>query len=162
MKATFPAIFALGFLCLAGFVKKESENYEQITFDYFVSDILKSDFKDVTSFEFKGRTEESFSSLGSYKFCLRPEEKLGTAIQELTKRTTKSHVKEIEFKNTDALKISDFQKKATGYRLFVYPSLHVADNYYVFLSFQKRKEESVKYIIELTPDGEISRSCRID
>lgn len=162
MKAPFPAILALGFLCLVGFVKKESENYEQITFDYFVSEILQSDFKEVTSFEFKGRTEESFSSLGSYKFCLRPEERLGTAIQELTKRRTKSHVKEIEFLNTGGLKITDFQKKATGYRLLVYPSLHVADNYYVFLSLQKHKEQPIRYVFEVTPEGDVSRSCKID
>ena len=160
MKATLSVLLIL--VSLTGFIKKESENYEQITFDYFVSDILKSDFQDVTSFEFKGRTEESFSSLGSYKFCLRPEEKLGPIIQETTKKAQKRPAREIEFKNTDGLKINDFQKKATGYRLFVYPSLHVADNYYVFLLFQKPKDQPVKYIVELTPEGDVSRSCKID
>lgn len=113
----------------------------------------------MTSFEFKGKTEESFSTLGKYKFCLRPEEKLGSIIEDVTKGM-KRKVKEIEFKNIEGLKITDFQTRTIGYRLFVYPSLHVADNYYVFLSFQKQKEQPVKYVFELTPEGEISRSCK--
>jgi hypothetical protein len=160
MKKPFPIILVFGFISLSGFII-ESTDYEQITFDYFVSDILRSDFKDVTSFEFKGETEESFSTLGKYKFCLRPEEKLGSIIRDATKGA-KRNVKEIEFKNIEGLKITEFQSKTKGYRLFVYPSVHIADNYYVFLSFQKTKEQPVKYVIELTPEGNISRSCKMD
>ena len=67
MKRTFSVILFLGLISLSGFVK-ESANYEQITFDYFVSDILGSDFKEIKSFEFKGRTEESYSTSCKYRF----------------------------------------------------------------------------------------------
>jgi hypothetical protein len=160
MKRTVSVILVLGLLSLSGFIN-ESTKYEQIAFDYFISDILGTDFKDVTSFEFKGKTEESFSTLGKYKFCLKPEERLGAIIEEATKGE-KRNVMEIDFKNIKGPKITDFQSKTSGYRLFVYPSVHVADNYYVFLSFQNLKEQPVKYVFELTPEGKISRSCKMD
>ena len=159
MEKSFSIILVLGLMSLSGFID-ESSDYEQITFNYFVTDILKTDFKNVSSFEFKGRTEESFSTLGQIKFCLKPE-KLGTIIEDATK-VKRSNTKQIEFKNVKGLKITDFQNKTSGYRLFVYPSLHVADNYYVFLSFQNQKEQPIKYVFELTPEGKISRSCKID
>ena len=160
MKRILPIVLVLGLICLSGFIK-ESTNYEQITFDYFISDILGSDFKEITSFEFKGKTEESYSTFGSYKFCLKPEEKLGSIIKDVTKGL-KGNVKEIKYENIQGLTIVDFQNKASASRLFIYPSVHVADNYYVFLSFQKSKEQAVKYVFELTPDGNISRSCKMD
>jgi hypothetical protein len=160
MKRTFSVILFLGLISLSGFVK-ESANYEQITFDYFVSDILGSDFKDIKSFEFKGRTEESYSTLGKYRFCLKPEEKLASMIDEITKGAGRK-VKEIKYENIKGLTILDFQSKAGGSQLLIYPSVHVADNYYVFLSFQRTKEQPVKYVFELTPEGNISRSCKMD
>lgn len=63
MKKTFSLILGLGLIGLSGFMKM-SMSYEQITFDYFVSDILKRDFKDITAFKFKGETEETYSPLG--------------------------------------------------------------------------------------------------
>jgi len=160
MKTTFSIVLVLGLIGLSGFSKK-STNYEQITFDYFVSDVLRSDFKDVTSFEFKGKTEESYSALGKYKFCLKPEEKLGSIIKDVTKGTSQN-VKEIGYEHIKGLTILNFQGNANESRLLIYPSVHVADNYYVFLSFQKPKEQSAKYVFELTPEGNISRSCRMD
>jgi hypothetical protein len=160
MKVKFSATLVLVFICLSGFIK-ESNNYEQIAFDFFVTDILRSDFKDITSFEFKGKTEETYSSLGKYKFCLKPEEKLGSLLADITKKA-KSNPKEIKFDNITDLKILDFTKQAGDPKLFIYPSLHVADNYYVFLSFQKANEHPVRYVFELTPEGNISRSCKMD
>lgn len=160
MKNMFSVIFVLGLISLSGFIK-ESANYEQITFDYFVSDILGSDFKEVTSFEFKGKTEESYSTLGNYNFCLKPEEKLGSTIKDATKGMRRN-VKEIKNGSIKGLTILDFQSKASRARLFIYPSVHVANNHYVFLSYQKPKEHPVKYIFELTPEGTISRSCKMD
>ena len=160
MKKSFSITLVFGLITLSGFIN-DTADYEQITFDYFISDILKTDFKEVTSFEFKGRTEESFSTLGKFKFCLKPEEKLGSIIADATKGKNRK-VKEIEFKNVKGIKITDYQSKTSGPRLFVYPSVHVADNYYVFLSFQNQKQQPVKYVFELTPEGKISRSCRID
>jgi hypothetical protein len=160
MKRTFSVILVLGLISLSGFIK-ESRNYEQITFDYFVSDILGSDFKDITSFEFKGKTEESYSTLGKYKFCLKPEEKLGSIIGDVS-MGSRRNVKEIKYENIKGLTILEFQSKANGYRLFIYPSVHVADNYYVFLAFQKPKEQWFKYVFELTPEGNISRSCKME
>lgn len=160
MKRTFSAALVLVFIGLSGFIK-EPKNYEQITFDYFVSDILRSDFKDITSFEFKGKTEETYSNLGKYKFCLKPEEKLGSIVEGITKGAQRNPTK-IKFDNITDLTILEFQNQARGPRLFIYPSLHVADNYYVFLSFQKPNEQPVKYVFELTPEGRISRSCKMN
>jgi hypothetical protein len=67
MKIIFSLGLVLGLISISSFVD-ETENHEQITFDYFVSEILRNDFKDITSFKFKWKTEESFSSLGKYKF----------------------------------------------------------------------------------------------
>jgi hypothetical protein len=158
MKKTFPAVFVLVFIGLSGFIK-ESTNYEQLTFDYFVYEIAKTDFKGVTSFEFKGKTEESYASLGSYKFCLKPD-KLGSIISTAAKGERQT--KEIKHKSIQGLSIVDFQRKADSPRIFVYPSLHVADNYYVFVVVQKQKEKPAKYVFELTPEGSISRSCTMD
>jgi len=160
MKRTLSVILVLGLISLSGFVK-ESANYEQITFDYFVSEVLGSDFKDITSFEFKGETETSYSTLGKYKFCLNPKERLGSIMKDATKGARRD-VKEIKYDNIKGLTIHDFQSKAIESRLFIYPSLRVVDNYYVFLSFQKPKEQPVKYVFELTPEGNISRSCKMD
>lgn len=150
----------IGLIGTLGF-RNESVEYEQITFDYFVSEILKTDFKDITSFEFKGRTEDSFSTLGKFKFCLTPEGKLGNIIEDATK-SKKRNIKVIEYKNITGLNITEFQSKSRGLRLFIYPSIHIADNHYVFLSFQNHNEKFTKYVFELTPDGEISRTCRMD
>src|SRR4030095_12784705 len=97
MKKMFSVILLLGLISLSGFIK-ESANYEQITFDYFVSDILGSDFKEITSFEFKGKTEESYSTFGKYRFCLKPEEKLGSIMKDATKGL-RTNVKEIKYEH---------------------------------------------------------------
>src|SRR5687767_6738085 len=160
MKTTFLVVVLLGLFSLTGFIK-ESQNYEQITFDYFVSDILGSDFENIRSFEFKGKTEESYSTLGTYDFCLKPAGKLGSIINDVTKRS-KGDVREINYKNVNGLTIRDFGSEGRNSRLFIYPSVHVADKYYVLLLFQMPKEMPVKYVFELTPDGNISRSCRMN
>jgi hypothetical protein len=92
---------------------------------------------------------------------LRPEEKLGSIMAEVTKGP-KRKVKEIKYKSSAGITILDFQSKTTNSRLLLYPSVRVADNYYVFLSFQKLKERPVKYVFELTPEGDIVRSCKMD
>lgn len=160
MKKIFSLILVLALVILSGF-KNDSLDYEQIAFDYFVSDVLESDFKDVTSFEFKGKTEESYSTLGKYKFCLKPEEKLGSMIEEVTKGLPRKE-KEIDYGSTKEITIHNFQSKANGPRLFIYPSVRVADNYYVFILFQRLNKQSVKYVFELSPEGNISRSCKIE
>ena len=160
MKKSFSIILVLGLISLSGFINQRP-HYEQITFDYFVSDILNTDFNDVTAFEFKGKPEESFSALGKFQFCLKPEEKLGAIIRDATKGE-KRNAKEIEFKHVKELKITDLQSNTSGHRLFIYPSLHVADNYYVFLSFQNQKKQPIHYVFELTPQGNISRSCKMN
>jgi hypothetical protein len=160
MKRKLPVILLLGITSLSAF-DEEPANHEQAAFDYFVSDILVSDFKDITSFQFKGRTEDSFSSLGKYKICLTPEKKLGSLIENLTKGARRS-AKEIRYKNSNGLTILDFESKTRSSRLLIYPSLHVADNYYVLLLFQQPEEQPAKYVFEVTPEGKISRSCRMD
>src|SRR5690349_7914402 len=83
MKKIFSVILVLGLVGLSGF-RTAPANYEQIAFEYFISDILETDFPGVTSFAFKGKTEESFSKLGNYKFCLHPEERMGSMIKDTT------------------------------------------------------------------------------
>lgn len=160
MKKSFSVFLLSGLFGLSGFVNT-SADYEQITFDYFISEILQADFHDVTTFEFKGKTEESFSALGKYNVCLKPE-KLSNFIETAARGKYTRDAKEIKFSSKNGLKITNFETKSKGYRLFLYPSVHVADNYYVFLSFQKIKEQSATYVFELTPEGDILRSCRMD
>jgi hypothetical protein len=157
MKNTIRAFLVLILVGLSGF-SRESTNYEQLTFDYFVTEIAKSDFKEVGSFEFKGKTEDSYVSLGKYKFCLGPE-KLGSIVTEAAKG--KRQAKQIKYTNVGRLSIVEFQPKANNPRIFVYPSLHVAESYYVFLSVQKQKEKPIAYVFELTREGGISRSCKL-
>jgi hypothetical protein len=160
MKGTLTVRLLVVLIILSGFVK-ESATYEQIAFDYFISDVLGNDFKDITSFQFKGRTEDSFSSLGKYKICLTPEKKLGSLIENLTKGARRN-AKEIRYDNSSGFTILDFESKTRSSRLLIYPSLHVADNYYVLLLFEQPEEQPAKYVFEITPDGNISRSCRMD
>lgn len=68
----------------------------------------------------------------------------------------------ISYEHIQGITILDFRANANGPRLLLYPSIQVADNNYVFLSFQMPKEEVVKYVFELTPEGYVSRSCRMD
>jgi hypothetical protein len=160
MKTSFLIILVLCLIFHSSFIK-DPGNYEQRAFDYFVSEILRSDFSKIKTFEFKGKTEDSYSTLGKYRFCLKPEDKLGSLIDDVTKGS-KAKVKEISYEHIKALTIVDFQKEAEESRLFVYPSVRVADHFYVFLSFQTPNEKSVRYILELTNEGNISRSCKVD
>jgi hypothetical protein len=160
MKTSVLIILVLCLIFHSSFIK-ESGNYEQRAFDYFVTDILGSDFPKIKTFEFKGKTEDSYSTLGTYRFCLKPEEKLGSLFGDVTKGS-KAEVKEITYEHIKAPTIVDFQTEAKESRLFVYPSVRVADHFYVFLSFQTPNEKLVKYILELTHEGNISRSCKMD
>ena len=160
MKNVIFVILVCGLIGISGF-KEESINYEQITFDYFISDILGSDFKDITLIEFKGKTESAYSTLGDYKFCLKPEEKLESIIKDFTKRSTQN-VKPVKSEGYKSITISDFNNKTTAPRLYLYPSVHVADNFYVFLSLRKPNEQVVNYVFELQPNGNITRSCKMN
>ncbi len=160
MKRRSSALLILCLLALSSFIK-DTMVYEQIAFEYFVSDILKSDFKDLKSLEFKGTSEESYSTLGKYNFCLKPVDKLATIIGDAAKGVSYG-ARKINSEDVGQVKIVDFQSKAKDPRLFIYPSLHVADNYYVFISLQRLSGNPIKYIIEMRPDGNISRTCKTD
>lgn len=160
MKKIILLILSFGLISLSGF-DKESVDYEQITFNYFIADILKSDFKDITAIEFKGTTENTFSTLGAYQFCLKPEEKLQSSIKEVTKGST-SNPKTIRHEQFKNVSFSDFQNNSNTPKLFIYPTVRVADNFYVFVSLQMPDNEFVKYVFELRPDGNIARSCKME
>lgn len=160
MKKTILVMLMLGLIILSGF-NKEPLHYEQIAFDYFISDILGSDFKGVAKIEFKGKPENSYSGLGDYKFCLKPEERLGSIMKEVTKGS-RDDLRTVRFQQVKGITITDFQDDAAVPKLYLYPSVRVADNFYVFLSLQKPNELSANYVIELNPDGNISRSCRMN
>ena len=159
MKKTILTILVPSIICICGF-RKESINYEQITFDYFISDVLPTDFDDIDALEFKGRTEGSFITLGNYKVCLKPVDKLQSLISSVTNDAT-SEIKQIHYDPRQRIKVSDFNKDGAEPKLYLYPAVRVADNYYVFLLLGNRYETFGKYVVELTPNGEILRSCRM-
>jgi hypothetical protein len=150
-----------GFVSLSSF-NKALVLHEQIAFDYFISDILSNDFKDVGEIEFKGKTETTYSNLGDYKFCLKPEERLGSFMKEITNGSRMMDSKQIRYDRVKSVTIANFKVNGVVPKLYLYPSLRIADNFYVFLSFQKPNEPFAHYVIELHPDGKISRSCRMN
>lgn len=157
MKRTLIIFLVFGLL---GFTK-ESISYEKIAFDYFISDILPDDFDNISAVRFKGETEDRFSTLGKYKFCLQPEEKLDYIINQVT-RGSRRKVKQIQLQKNDEIEIVDYMSKAKISKLLLYPSLHIAGKYYVFLLFQMPDNKKIKYVFELTPEGEISRTCKME
>lgn len=160
MKKTILSLLTVALtIGLSSFATK-SLNYEQIAFDYFISDILKRDLTDLSAIEFKGKTEESFSNLGTFKFCLKPEEKLQSLIDGATKGPSNKS-KEIIYDQVKNVTITDFTDQFNSAKLYVYHGVRVADNYYVFLSIQKQKKAFANYVFEVNPDGTILRSCRM-
>src|SRR6478735_1922548 len=160
MKNAILIAFIFGVMGLSSF-SVDRVNYEQITFDYFISDILRSDFKDISAIEFKGKTENTFSTLGKYKICLKREEKLESDFKDLTKGSTKQVI-DIEYEKVTDLTISDFKKNSTTPKLYIYPVLHVADNFYVFISLQKSDDSIANYIFKLNPEGKNIQSCKMN
>jgi len=160
MNKAILATLLLGIISLSSF-NKPAVNYEQIAFDYFVSDIFLKDFKNISVIEFKGQTETSFSTLGDYKFCLKPEEKLQTLIESVTGEpsTTSKAINSDKVKNVT---ITHFDANSKAAKLFVYHKVRVADNFYVFLSIQKPNEPLYSYVFELNVDGEILRNCTME
>jgi hypothetical protein len=155
MKTILTLLF--GLLCLSSFTE-EAVNHEQIAFDYFVSEILERDFKHLSVIEFKGKTETAYSSLGDYKFCLRPEEKLQTLIKGVTSESLEIS-KDVKYSQIKNLTITNFKEDSQAAKLYVYHSVRVANNYYVFLAMQEANAPTSRYVIELNADGEISRNC---
>jgi hypothetical protein len=159
MRKTALAALTLIVISLCSF-DKESVNYEQIIFDYFISDILPADFDDVNVLEFKGTTESSFTTLGNYKVCLKPAEKLTELISPVTTDAARE-IRQIKYEPNRKIKVSDINKASADPKIYLYPAVRVADNYYVFLLMANRYETFGKYVFELTPNGEILRSCKM-
>ena len=160
MKKGFLVTLIMGLIGLTGFMK-DSIVYEQVAFNYFISDILLGEFADVAAIEFKGETESSYSTLGEYKFCLKPEEKLQSIIKDAAKGETKGR-QQITFDQVNTIAITEFKKDAVNPKLYVFPALRVADKYYVFVLLQLPNKSPAKFVLELNPEGKISRSCRMD
>lgn len=135
--------------------------YEQITFDYFISDVLGNDFKNISAIEFKGKTETTYSTLGDYKFCLKPEDKLQSLVKAVTKESTRIP-KQVRHEQTKGITITDFREDTITPQLYLYPAVRVADNFYVFLSFHKPSEPFANYVFELNVEGKILRSCKMN
>jgi len=160
MKKTIFSFLIFGIFSLFSFTTTKFVNHEQIAFEYFISDILKRDFTDLQAIEFKGKTEESFSKLRRFKFCMKPEEKLQSLLEDATKvRETNS--KQINYDQINNVTITDFTDKSNRAKLYIYQAVRVADNFYVFLSIQQRKESLQNYVFELNSDGELLRSCKM-
>ena len=138
MKKTIFSLLIFFLISLSGFTV-ESVNYEQISFGYFMSDVVTRDFRDLSAIEFKGKTEDSFSNLRNDKFCLKPEEKLQSLIEGATKARV-NNSKEINYDQVRNVTVTDFTAKSSSAKLYLYHAVRVADNFYVFLSIQKQKE----------------------
>ncbi|MEJ7645343.1 MAG: hypothetical protein WKF87_12175 [Chryseolinea sp.] len=160
MKKAILIPLVIGLIGLSGF-KEDSIVFEQVAFDYFVSDILLSEFHGLSNIEFKGKTEHTYSTLGEYKFCLKPEEKLQSIIKDAAKRE-KAQTKRIGYDQINTISITEFKENAANPKVYVYPAIRVAENYYVFISFQMPNEPAAKYVFEINPEGRISRNCRMD
>lgn len=154
---TLLSLIMVSCIVLAETDRPNLDTSEQIAFDYFVSEIIKEDFKGLSAIEFKGKLENTYSSLGNYKFCLTPD-RLGPMIKSVTKGKTQT--KPVSYNSTDAVSIKGFTDDPNAAKLYLYRSVHVADNFYVFLSVKLPKEPEVIYIFEITPEGKISRSCK--
>jgi len=160
MKKAIFSFLVFGLFSLTSFTIPKFVNHEQIAFDYFISEILKRDFTDLQTIEFKGKTEESFSKLRNFKFCLKPEEKLQPLIEDATK-VREINSKQIDYDQINNIIIIDFKDKSNSAKLYIYQAVRVADNFYVFLSIQQRKESLSNYVFELNSNGEILRSCKM-
>ena len=157
MNKTILATLLVGLICLSSF-NKAPVNYEQIAFDYFVSNVLLNDFKDISVIEFRGQTESTFSTLTDYKFCLKPEEKLKSLIENVTAGVSTTS-KKINGEKASNVSIANYNASSNDPKLLIYNTVRVADNFYVFLSIQQLNEPAHRYVFELNVDGKIQRSC---
>lgn len=142
---------------LSPFTAPDQVNPEQIAFDYFISEILKDDFKNLQTLEFKGRTEENYAALGDYKFCLTPE-RLGPAIKNVA--NGERQTKQINYKNFGNLEITGFTENKKSAKLYLFKSVTVADSYYILLSIKIPNDSPSTYLFEVTQDGKLLRSCK--
>jgi hypothetical protein len=159
MNKIISSTLLFGMLSLSSFMTSPV-NHEQIAFDYFLSDILTTDFKDLSTLEFKGKTEDTFSTLGTYKFCLKSQERFHSMMEGVTKQSV-TVSKQIKYSQIKNLAITNFNKNSTGTKLYIYPSVHAADNFYVFISVGQSGAAMANYVFELTPEGKILRSCKM-
>jgi hypothetical protein len=158
MNKTIQLFLFAGFIILSGFVT-ESSSTEQKAFDYFMSEIFVTDFKDIAAIEFKGKTETKFFEFGSQKFCLKPTEKLQSIMNKHEKiKLTPKDIKFEQFKN---ISLAGSSGKAEA-KLYLYNSINAVDAHYVFVSVERPGKPSVSYVIELTWEGEIQRSCALE
>jgi hypothetical protein len=153
-------LFPLWLACFGFSSFDKPTNYEQIAFDYFLAEVIQSDFADVAALEFKGRTEKSFSSLGRFEFCLAPE-RLQSHIRAVTRRPVKIR-KNIAHDKVKSVAITSFKQSSKAPKLHIYNSVHVADNFYVFLSLKKPNRPLARYVFELNTSGDILRSCKME
>jgi hypothetical protein len=158
MKKTILIPLAFVFIALSSF-ESDPVSHEQLILDYFISEIVPSDFKTVSTIEFKGRTEDTYSTLGDYKVCLKPEEKLQSILGEITKNST-TNIKELNYSQKDQVSIKSFTTNSTVAKLYIYPELHVADHHYVFVKFSQPGGSDSKYIFQVNVEGKI-RSCKM-
>ncbi|HEX6890199.1 MAG TPA: hypothetical protein VF141_05890 [Chryseolinea sp.] len=149
----------IGLIGLSSFTNP-AVSYEQLAFDYFVSRILATDFKHLSEVEFKGETEATYSTLGNYKFCLKPEEKLQSLIKAATKDPV-YYFEKITYNQVKNITITNLKDDSKTAKLFIYHSVRVADNYYVFLAIHQSNEQVSQYVVELNVDGEVVRYCRM-
>ena len=92
---------------------------------------------------------------------MKPAEKLQPIIEDGAKGKRKD-IKQISYSQTTNIVITDFKKDGVNPKVYVYPEIYVAENHYVFVSFQRPNEPVAKYVFEVKPDGKISRSCRME
>jgi hypothetical protein len=158
MKKTILTLL-IGLIGLSSFTHP-SVSYEQLAFDYFISRILSTDFKNLSLIEFKGETESTYSTLGNYKFCLKPEEKLQSLIKAVTKDPV-YYFEKVNYNQVKNVTITNLKDDSKTAKLYIYHSVRVADNFYVFLTVNQPGKETIMYVVELNKEGDILRYCRM-
>ena len=158
MKKTILTLL-IGLIGLSSFTKP-AVSYEQIAFDYFISRILATDFKNISTIEFTGKTESTYSTLGPYKFCLEPKEKMQSLMEKVANGLA-GIPKEVRHNQIKNLTITSVKEDSKTAKLHIYHSVRVADNFYVFLTLHQTKDQVSKYVVELNVEGEVVRYCKM-
>lgn len=158
MKKTILTLL-IGLISLSSFTRP-AVSYEQIAFDYFISRILSTEFKNLSAIEFSGKTESTYSTLGNYKFCLKPEEKLQSLMEGVTSGLAGIPM-EIKYSQIKNVTITNVKEDSKDAKLYLYHSVRVADNFYVFFTLHQTNEKISKYVVELNVEGEVIRYCRM-
>ena len=73
-----------------------------------------------------------------------------------------TETKRVKYEQITNITITDFRESVTVPKLYVYPAVRVADNFYVFVALSKSSKMVGKYVFEINPEGRILRNCKME